>query len=88
MPPPTEIRVALELLEGPIKEGVTIVLPRPAPHGHEVGLNGPQDVDGAFIDNIIAFFSLPPPHQGEVSIFLILRGVLPVALDLSGYPLS
>jgi hypothetical protein len=29
---------------------VTIVLPRPTPHGHEVGLNGPQDVDGAFID--------------------------------------
>jgi hypothetical protein len=38
------------LFEVPLKKGKPLFLSRSALHGHEVGLNGPQDIDGSFID--------------------------------------
>ncbi len=37
-------------LNVPLKKGKPLFLSRPALHDHEVGLNGPQDIDGSFID--------------------------------------
>jgi hypothetical protein len=57
------------LYECPIEEREAIVSSRSALHGHEVGLNGPQDIHGSFIDIPLgvprtSFPGLGPPVTG------------------------
>ncbi len=57
------------LFEVPLKKGKPLFLSRSALHGHEVGLNGPQDIDGSFIDIPLgvprtSFPGLGPPVTG------------------------
>jgi hypothetical protein len=44
--PPAELRI---LLEGPIEERVPTVLARLILHGHELGLDGPQDIESTLV---------------------------------------
>ncbi len=56
-------------LNVPLKKGKQLFLSWSALHGHEVGLNGPQDIDGSFIDIPLgvprmSFPGLGPPVTG------------------------
>ncbi len=56
-------------LNVPLKKGKPLFLSRSALHCHEVGLNGPQDIDGSFIDIPLgvprtSFPGLRPPVTG------------------------
>ncbi len=56
-------------LNVPSKKGKPLFLSRSALHGHEVGMNGPQDIDGSFIDIPLgvprtSFPGLGPPVTG------------------------
>jgi hypothetical protein len=51
-------------LNGPLKKGKPLLLSQSALHGHEVGLNGPKDIDGSFLDIPLGVPRTSFPGQG------------------------
>jgi hypothetical protein len=98
-PPPVKLGVPFE---GPIEEGIAVVLSRPALHGHEVGLNGVKDVDCSLVD--VPLQILRPPLVGPGSLvpgtcrgqspallpgpLLLIGWVSPICLRSSGHSIS